>query len=55
MAAMRCCPDCIDGVNMQRAGGTPLVFDEVYAPPWHVSRAAYPKNWTFIVAQNDSC
>ena len=29
---MMCGADCIDDVNVLRAGGTPRVFDEVYAP-----------------------
>jgi hypothetical protein len=32
IAAMMCGADCIDDVNVLRAGGTPRVFDEVYAP-----------------------
>jgi hypothetical protein len=31
-AGMICGADCIDDVNVLRAGGTPRVFDEVYAP-----------------------
>ena len=32
IAGMVCGADCIDDVNVLRAGGTPRVFDEVYAP-----------------------
>lgn len=32
IAAMMCGADNIDDVNVLRAGGTPRVFDEVYAP-----------------------
>jgi hypothetical protein len=32
IAGMICGADCIDDVNVLRAGGTPRVFDEVYAP-----------------------
>ena len=32
IAAMVCGADSIDDVNVLRAGGTPRVFDEVYAP-----------------------
>jgi hypothetical protein len=32
IAGMMCGADCIDDVNVLRAGGTPRVFDEVYAP-----------------------
>lgn len=32
IAAMMCGADSIDDVNVLRAGGTPRVFDEVYAP-----------------------
>ena len=32
MAAMMCGADCIDDADVLRAGGTPRVFDEVYAP-----------------------
>ncbi len=32
VAGMMCGADCIDDVNVLRAGGTPRVFDEVYAP-----------------------
>jgi hypothetical protein len=32
IAAMACGADCIDDVDMLRAGGTPRVFNEVYAP-----------------------
>ena len=33
IAAMMCGADNSDDVNVLRAGGTPRVFDEVYAPP----------------------
>ncbi len=32
IAALMCGADNIDDVNVLRAGGTPRVFDEVYAP-----------------------
>jgi Transposase DDE domain group 1 len=32
IAAMMCGADCIDDADVLRAGGTPRVFDEVYAP-----------------------
>ena len=32
IAGMMCGADCINDANMLRAGGTPRVFDEVYAP-----------------------
>jgi hypothetical protein len=32
IGAMTCGADCIDDVDVLRAGGTPRVFDEVYAP-----------------------
>jgi len=32
IAAMMCGADCIDDVDVLRAGGTPRVFEEVYAP-----------------------
>jgi hypothetical protein len=32
IAAMACGADCIDDVDVLRAGGTPRVFNEVYAP-----------------------
>jgi Transposase DDE domain group 1 len=32
IAAMACGADCIDDGNVLRAGGTPRVFDDVYAP-----------------------
>ena len=32
IAAMACGAECIDAVDVLRAGGTPRVFDEVYAP-----------------------
>jgi Transposase DDE domain group 1 len=32
IAGMMCGADCIDDVDVLRAGGTPRVFDEVYAP-----------------------
>ena len=32
IAGMMCGADSIDDVNVLRAGGTPRVFDEVYAP-----------------------
>jgi hypothetical protein len=32
VAGMMCGADCIDDANVLRAGGTPRVFDEVYAP-----------------------
>jgi len=32
IAGMMCGADCIDDANVLRAGGTPRVFDEVYAP-----------------------
>src|SRR4026208_1529120 len=32
IAGMMCGADSLDGVNGLRAGGTPRVFDEVYAP-----------------------
>jgi len=32
IAGMMCGADCIDDADVLRAGGTPRVFDEVYAP-----------------------